>query len=169
MDLHPLFVHFPVALLTVYAALETIRRWTPAEGWRTARAVLVVVGTAFSFVSLSTGESAEHAFGKPELHDVLEMHSLLANVTTWIFAMLAASYLLTNPQVRSTIARAPAFTRRPLEALARIGGNILRTPVSIVASIVGFACLGLVGALGGILAYGPDFDPITNAVYRLMF
>lgn len=169
MDLHPLFVHFPVALLTVYAVLETFRRWTPAEGWRTTRAVLVIVGTAFSFISLSTGEAAEHAFGKPELHDVLEMHSLLANVSTWIFAVLAASYVLTNPRVRSTVTRAPAFARRPLEALARVAGSILRTPVSIAAAIVGFACLSLVGALGGILAYGPDFDPITSAVYRLLF
>jgi uncharacterized membrane protein len=169
MDLHPLFVHFPVALLTVYAVLEIIRHWTPGEGWRTARALLVIVGTAFSFASLATGEAAEHAFGKPELIDVLETHSIVANVTTWIFAILAASYLLTSLWVRSSIARGPSFLARPFGILSRIASTILRTPISIIAAILGFLAMGLVGALGGILAYGPDFDPITSAVYRLLF
>ena len=169
MDLHPLFVHFPIALLTVYAVLEIIRRWTPGEGWRLARAVLVVVGTAFAFVSLSTGEAAEHAFGKPELFDVLETHSLVANVATWIFAFLAACYLVTSPAIHGIARRAPPFVSSVLRKLEIVGGAVLRTPLADAAAILGFLAMGLVGALGGILAYGPDFDPITSAVYRLLF
>ncbi len=169
MDLHPLFVHFPVALLTVYAVLETIRRWTPADGWRTARAVLVIVGTAFAFVSLSTGEGAEHAFGKPDLVDVLETHSLVANVATWIFAFLAACYLVTSPAAHGLARRAPSSVGSALRKLDVAGRTVLRTPLADLAAILGFLAMGLVGALGGILAYGPDFDPITSAVYRLLF
>ena len=169
MDLHPLFVHFPVALLTVYAFLEVIRRWTPAEGWRLARTILVVTGTAFAFVSLSTGEGAEHAFQKKELFNVLELHSLMATVSTWTFAILAICYIVSIESIQSLSARGPLKVRAAIAKITAIAGFVRRSVIADCLAILGFITLGLVGALGGILAYGPDFDPITHAVYSLLF
>ena len=170
MDLHPLFVHFPIALLTLYSALEVVRRFTKASYWMPLRAVLVVVGTLAAFVTLSTGEGAEELFKENEFRDVLELHSLLATVTTWLYAILAISYLLLwMARHTSFLQLLPKALERPAALLLRIASFIVDTPIAIVLAILGFLGLLLVGSLGAILVYGPAFDPVTSLVYKVLF
>jgi len=169
MDLHPLFVHFPIALLTLYSFLEVIRRFTKSEHWVQVRAVLVIAGTIGAFVSLSTGERAGQLFGDRTLHDILEAHAIAANATTWIYAVLAVSYLILWLQLTTTH---PPLLQRIL-GKARLGeplaAKVLGTPVAPVLAVLGFLGLSLTGALGAMLVYGPQFDPVTSLVYNLLF
>ena len=169
MDLHPLFVHFPIALLTLYSFLEVIRRFTKNEHWVQVRAVLVIAGTIGAFVSLSTGKRAEQLFGDRTLHDILEAHAIAANATTWIYAVLAVSYLILWLQQTTTH---PPLLQRIL-GKARLGeplaAKVLGTPVAPVLAVLGFLGLSLTGALGAMLVYGPQFDPVTSLVYNLLF
>ena len=169
MDLHPLFVHFPIALLTLYSFLEVIRRFTKNEHWVKVRAVLVIAGTIGAFVSLSSGEIAEKLFGDRTLHNLLEAHAIAANATTWIYAILAVSYLIL--WLQQTTAHPPLLQR--ILGKARLGeplaSKILGTPVAPALAALGFIGLSLTGALGAILVYGPQFDPVTSLVYNLLF
>lgn len=168
MDLHPLVVHFPIALLTIYSILECVRPLTKAFYWARVRAVLVITGAVGAFASLSTGETAEHLFQNRELHDVLEMHAAIGNITTWIYAILAAGYLLLwlNVAAQNSL---PNPIKNIASMLQHIARFITETPLAILLAILGFIGLTLTGALGAILVYGPEFDPITKLVYSLLF
>lgn len=169
MDLHPLFVHFPIALLTLYAVLEILRPWTRGHAWQTTRSLLVIVGTLSAFVSLSTGEDAEHAYRNAAMLNVLEMHSLIATITTWCFACIAVCYAIELPIVIRILDRSPSWMRRALAIVRQCATTILTTPIVTILAILATLGLMLVGALGGILVYGPDFDPVTSLVYNLIF
>lgn len=170
MDLHPLFVHFPIALLCLASFLELTRRFVKnTSSWAHVRTVLYVTGTLGAFVALSTGEGAEHLFQNRDLRPVLHMHSLIANVTTWIYAVLALGYLLPWLEESFFVKRLPVSIKRPYDAVASFANILTRTPLSDVLAVLGFLGLLFVGALGAILVYGPDFDPITRLVYGMLF
>ncbi len=160
MNIHPLVVHFPIALLTLYSVLEVTRRWTKQNYWKPMRAVLVCVGTFGAFMSLQTGEIAEHAYGSG-MNNVLETHSTMANVTTYVYAFMAAMYVLDVLEARGYL--------KSVAWLTSIKNTVLRSPLADVFAIIGFVALGLVGALGGILVYGPEADFVTSLVYKAFF
>lgn len=169
MDFHPIIVHFPIALLTLYCVLELIHRWTTQDFWKPMRAVLVVTGTIGAFIALQTGELAEGAFRGSPLRSVLELHSLLANVTTILFGVLSGAYVIdffSRHHAWERIRFVPHTITTILDKTALI---VLRTPLNYLLVIVAFSALSLVGALGGILVYGPDMDPVTKAVYWMFF
>ncbi len=168
MDFHPLFIHFPIALLTVYSFLEMIRYFAAGKRWVHTRAVLVITGVLGAFMSLATGENAEHLFEKTELHSVLEMHSLLANITTWIYAVLAVAYLITWLE-KVLLESWPQILKKSRSAFMPIASTVTGPLVAPMLAALGLLCLLMVGALGGILVYGPDADPITSLIYRWVF
>jgi uncharacterized membrane protein len=60
MNLHPLIVHFPVALLTLYVVMEVVMQFVFQKN-QTAHIIkklLLYVGTFFIFFSLESGEDA---------------------------------------------------------------------------------------------------------------
>src|SRR5574343_414907 len=95
MNIHPIFVHFPIALLTVYAVLELIRfnKITNQIYWFYVKASILFTGTIGAFVSLSTGEMAEESVVK-ELQSLVEVHSTFATISTWIFAFIGIVYMI---------------------------------------------------------------------------
>lgn len=169
MDLHPLFIHFPIGLLTLYSFLEVIRYFASGTRWTHTRTILVITGVLGAFVSLATGENAERLLRKPELHSVLEMHSLLANATTWTYAVLAAAYLLLWLQEATILHSLPQIFRKPLSIAMSIATTLAGPHVAPILAVLCFLGLLMVGSLGAILVYGQDFDPITSFIYRIMF
>lgn len=169
MDAHPLVVHFPIALLTLYSALEVIRYFASGARWVHTRTVLVVVGALGAFMSLATGEVAEHLYGNRDLHAVLEMHALSANVTTWTYAVLAAAYLLLWLRETPLFAFVPQAWVKPVASVMSVASTVAGPVLAPALAAVGFLGLLLTGALGAILVYGPHFDPVTSAVYRVLF
>jgi uncharacterized membrane protein len=160
MNIHPLVVHFPIALLTLYSALEVLRRFTKQDFWKPLRAFLVIVGAIGAFASLQTGEIAEQAYGEG-MRNVLEMHKVMATVTTYVYALLAVLYGIDILESRGYL--------KSVTLLSSIKKTVLNSPLADLLAIIGFATLGLVGALGGILVYGPDADFATSIVYKMLF
>jgi uncharacterized membrane protein len=87
--IHPMVVHFPIALLSAAVFFDLLgQRWRP-EDCRTAGLYTLVLGFAGALVSVLSGAMAEEAVehsGVPER--VLEIHETLGFATFWLFAGL---------------------------------------------------------------------------------
>ena len=168
MNIHPLIVHFPIALLTAYVFLELIRRFTKQPYWFHVRAFLVIAGSIGAFLSLQTGELAKEAFGNG-MHNVLQMHEQVARICTFLFAILSVAYGYRWLKETAFFGRVTATSRVVFSKIDTIERFLLDSFVTYILAVVGFSLLGLVGALGGILVYGPNMDPVTQIVYKMFF
>ena len=112
--LHPLIIHFPIALLLIAPIFIVVGAvLTPAKGraYLVAAMVLLLVGTATIFVAVQTGEAAgKLAERTPGMDLVLETHESLAERTRAVFsvlsvifvALLAVPWLLKRADTRLT-------------------------------------------------------------------
>ncbi|MCA9284492.1 MAG: hypothetical protein KDA22_04715 [Phycisphaerales bacterium] len=93
--LHPLVVHFPIALLIV-APLFVVAAlvWRRGSSWLLIAALaIMVLGTIGALLAVSTGESAgELAERTPAVAAVLEEHEELAETTRNVFLGLTALF-----------------------------------------------------------------------------
>ena len=118
--LHPLIIHFPIALLLVAPILVLLGLISPNRGraFLGAALILMVLGTIASWVAVSTGEAAgelaERASGAGA---VLEQHEELAETTRTAFTILTGLFI--------AILFAPAIFRRQLSQKVLLPVNIL--------------------------------------------
>ena len=127
--LHPLIVHFPIALLLVaplFVLLGVVLRRGRLFFW--AALLLMAIGTTATFVAVSTGEAAgKLAERTPQINAVLEHHEELAETTRTVFTVLTLIF--------AAIVIAPAVTQRlqdrtfrivlPLAFLVCYGGGLV--------------------------------------------
>jgi uncharacterized membrane protein len=99
--MHPLIVHFPIALLLIaplFVVIGVLR--TPERGvpYMTVALILMILGTVGTYVAAWTGETAgQLAESVPQARGVLEQHEELAVTTELAFTALTlifASILL---------------------------------------------------------------------------
>ncbi len=94
--LHPLIIHFPIALLLVAPVLVLIGALVAprrARGMLVSGLLLMVLGTASVFVAMETGEAAgKLAERTPEITVVLEHHEKLAETTRAVFSGLTVLF-----------------------------------------------------------------------------
>ena len=186
MNIHPLFVHFPIALLVVYTFLEVgsllvlgilrvFRREGPSVGvllsgksFHDIKAFLVVMGTALAFVTLQTGEWAEHALRTTTSEGVrfatssspfrlIEMHSSFATASVAVFTILAVAY----------ICRLAWF--RKFKIFNFVSELVLNPWIRVILALVGAVLILITGALGGAITYGPTTDPFVSMIYGWFF
>jgi uncharacterized membrane protein len=108
--LHPLVIHFPVALLLVAPVLVVLGAcWKRhASGLLMAALVIMVLGTAAAYVAVETGEAAaELADRTPEINPVLHHHQHLAERTRLVFTGLTVVF--------AAIVLVPAFLKREIK------------------------------------------------------
>ncbi len=122
--LHPLIIHFPIALLLVAPVFLIIGaiggpRWGRSYLWTAL--VLMLLGTVAVFVSVSTGEAAgKLAERSPEINAVLERHEHLAERTRMVFSVLtgALAALIVVTQLFARLRSRLFLTAAPLVLLA---------------------------------------------------
>ena len=107
--LHPLVIHFPIVLLMI-APLFIVGGlffWERSKWFHSAALVLMVLGSASTFVAVSTGEAAgQLADRTDQIESVIERHEQLAETTQIVFAILTGIYLL--------LVLVPLVSKRPL-------------------------------------------------------
>ena len=152
-DLHPLFVHLPIGLLSVYSLLELVSLWPRVRkiNFNSTKLFLLVVGVFGALFALFTGSLAEDKFRGSELARVVEVHSFFAGLTTGLYALLAVLYLAAR-------FRPDNFFYLQTWAVRILSYKYL---ISLIA-LAAFICLSITGGLGGIMVYGPDADPLTR-------
>lgn len=178
MNIHPIFVHFPIALLTIYAIMEIIRfkKLDNLPYYFYIKATFVIIGSLSASLALQTGEVAEHIFrGDSTVRGLINMHSAFAEFSSYIFAILSVLYAIAWIN-RTNIRNNPIVQKifiTPIEKLwvfaTKITDYILSNNlIMIIIGIIGLATITITGALGGAIVYGPKVDPVVNFIYNLV-
>lgn len=92
---HPLIVHFPIALLLVAPILIIVGMLLPGQrmGLFIAAFCLIAMGTIGAYVAVATGEAAgELAKRSPGVAAILEAHEELAETSRLIFTALTVIF-----------------------------------------------------------------------------
>lgn len=173
MNLHPIVIHFPIALFSLYAVCELaglmvrIRTYSWLEHIKT---FLVVTGTALSFVAIQTGESVAESMRVMNITETMRsaiaMHERFANATSVIFTVISLVYLFRIVEQRAWFGRMPKFLQSIVTTYLRLLDHRV---FLVLAASMGLLAITVTGALGGSLVYGADVDPIVKLIYRILF
>jgi uncharacterized membrane protein len=101
--LHPLIVHFPIALLLAALLFIILGAALPPQQGRPflLSALMMFIGTASVFVAAETGEAAGRLVGEaPQTKQILEQHEELAETIKFLFSALTVTLagLLLSPE-----------------------------------------------------------------------
>lgn len=174
MNIHPMFVHFPIALLTLYAVMRLIpRKWIKEYAWWDgAVAFLAFVGWPMTILSAVTGGIAEGIVKDKVPMELIEKHEMFAGLTIVLFFLFFGSELVKVFQrcgCGNNLASKNALFAFLWKIKQKAAHIILDTPLVKVLALAGIVLLTFTGALGGSIVYGPEADPIVSAVYNLFF
>lgn len=129
--LHPMMVHFPIALLITSVVFDVAWIMVKRESLREGALWLLALGLLGGLAALGSGELAEEAAEKAGLAEsLIERHEVLAKITLGIFGLLLAWRLFLRNQ----------FTARTMAAY-------------LVVAAIGLGMLGATGHFGGDLVY----------------
>ncbi len=164
-NLHPLFVHFPIALLFLYSIIKILplKRWMPTVDWKSVERVLLLVGVAGAFLALATGEIAEDLV-RPNRR-LVEAHSFFASLATWLYGALLAGEVLSmaNPILL------PKMGQGSVAKLARFLERVLCNPsLSRLLAFFALVAISVTGLLGGVMVYGTSADPVAGMVLKML-
>lgn len=164
-NIHPIFVHFPIAFLILYSgiAILPLQKWFPSVAWRDIRKVLLVAGVLGALVANSTGEMAEDLIsGK---HDLIETHAFFASATIFFYSLLLASEFLSfiNQKIISRL------NISPITKLFIFLEKILTNKgIFVLLAILGLLSISLTGLLGGVIVYGDTADPLAKPILQIL-
>lgn len=163
MNIHPLVIHFPIALLLVYSVITLlpVKKWLPRVVWDDVATVLLVCGFAGAFAALQTGElSAE--LTRPN-RDLLEAHELFANMTSWMYGLIIVGKVLSFFETHSLFMKVPSSLQKLISFISKI---LTHRIVVIILALLGILALSLTGLLGGVMVYGPTADPLAPFILK---
>ncbi len=174
MNIHPVVVHFPVALLTIYALMELIRfnKVKSQPYWFYVKALFLMIGGLGALAARQTGEwAAEGVDRSSDTAGILNMHENFANATTLIFGTLAVGYLIIwlNRENIFKFFNNNQTLIKIWNFILPIAKVLIETKLVILLAFAGLACVTITGGLGGIMVYGPDADPFFGFIYKLIF
>ncbi len=89
--IHPLIIHFPIALFTVYSLFEIISLYVKEKNFERVSLILLGLGILFSVWAVMTGDKAFETVRNvltAEQLKVLENHEFYATVTMFYYAAL---------------------------------------------------------------------------------
>jgi uncharacterized membrane protein len=165
-NLHPLFVHFPIALLFLYSIIKMLpfKKWFPKVAWRDIERVLLVVGVLGAFAALYTGSIAEHLVHPNR--QLVNTHSTFAVAATWLYGALLFGEIIAVVNDQNYVYK-KSF--QPLSLLLHFIERILCSGIiSWILAALGFIAIFLTGLLGGAIVYGATADPIAPIVLNLL-
>jgi uncharacterized membrane protein len=169
-DIHPIIVHFPIALLTIYSVIEVLRfkKLNNLPYLFYVKAVLLIVGFLGAEIALATGEVAQHLLKSPSLRTLIHTHSTYAGIATFIFGVLAVIYLIlwvskTECWSKALLKQGTGVILQKIQSVA----ELLYKNIVPICAVLGLIAITITGALGGAIVYGKDIDPIVTFFYNL--
>lgn len=177
MNIHPLFVHFPIGLLVVYSILEICAYFSPSlrrQTWVSpVKVFLLFMGALSALLALATGGIAGDLIeGVNPRAFILEVHEPFAVTTTILYLVLSAAYLVRIFDTKgwgSRIASTNKFLASVWNFKKHFCSLVLDTWLLPLLALLAFTGLFVTGALGAAVVYGPDTDPFVSFVYHLFW
>lgn len=172
MNIHPIFVHFPIALLTVYGFLELLRfrKLLNTPWFEYVKGAFVIIGVLTSSFALQTGELAERAYKGSEMQTLIEAHASWASFASIIFGILAMVYairLISKSSFQEKIVN--SFFIHLWNFVVSITNSLYDSVwFMMIAAFIGIIAITITGGLGGAIVYGSDVDPIVSIIYSLL-
>lgn len=164
-NIHPIFVHFPIALLFIYSIIKVLplQKWLPTVAWRQIERAFLLFGVLGAFAALATGDTAEH-FAKAN-RQLVNVHAFFASAATWIYGILLFSEIVAilNTSYQSLIQSDKIKT-----ILLKIEAFLCTPFFSKALAILGFIAIFIAGLLGGVIVYGTSADPLAGVVLKLL-
>ncbi|RPJ95873.1 hypothetical protein CW357_08330 [Rummeliibacillus sp. TYF005] len=145
MPLHPLVVHFPIALLILAGVIEIVNVFMKKELLNKFGTLLLILGLISGFVALATEDGAEH-FAESKWGDAvksqIEPHENFADISMIIFSVLTVIKILFRHNI---------FKFSFLQSKVLRGG--ITSVLIVLLSLGGIAALAVTGHLGGKIVY----------------
>ncbi len=157
-NIHPIFVHFPIALLMIYSILKLIPfyKWFPNIAWKHIERAFLVFGVLGGFAALSTGETAEHLV-RPD-RNLVEMHSTFAAASIWMYGALLLGEIIVLISGKYILPK----------IFISVGKILTNRWVSGVLAFLALISISLTGLLGGVMVYGTSADPMAATVLKML-
>jgi uncharacterized membrane protein len=164
-NIHPLLVHFPIALLFLYSIIKILplAKWFPNVAWKQVERVLLATGFLGACAALLSGEAAEH-LARPN-RNLVDMHSVFATLSTWLYGALLVGELLSmlNPiflakNVFSQLTKITLWLEKIL----------CHKLFSKFIALVALVAISVTGMLGGVMVYGASADPVAPFVLKIL-
>lgn len=131
-NLHPLLVHFPIALLSLFFVLDFIGSLASKSNWRNAASWFLYCGTLFAGFTVVAGLiAASNVAHGDNVHEIMENHEHLGISVLVLAIILSAWRLLTKGLIVGA-------------------GNTLFQLLAVILS----GLLVLTADLGGLMVYG---------------
>lgn len=155
---HVLLVHFPIALLSLYAVMEIIR-WPKNVSIKRA---FLWTGAVLAVPTLLAGLAIEPRY--EALGRVLMLHKTFALASLATFGVLALAYAAVYVLGKKD----PAIRSGGEQKILAFAEVITTAPLAPLLAALGLACLVVTGALGGAMAHGANVDPFVRFIYELL-
>jgi len=164
-NLHPIFVHFPIAFFLLYSLLRLLPwpKKLPAVDWQIPRIIMLVVGLLGAWLANVTGEVASHLV-QPN-RSLVHMHESFAGASVNIYAILLILELL--------IFIKPEWLEfrylQPVKPYILWLKKILARPwLLMLLAIAGAVTIAITGLLGGVMVYGLAADPLAAPMLNIL-
>jgi uncharacterized membrane protein len=141
---HPVAVHFPIALIVVAAFVALVWAIRGTAFWRRATLLLLSVGMIGLVVAYLTGESIEeHVEGTPIVEELVGLHE-----TTALYALIVTGVALAGVAALSFwMERRTTLQRDPPDP---ISARLVLTLITVAAAIL----VAWTGHIGGTMVWG---------------
>jgi len=143
MDFHPLVIHYPIALLTIYVAFEVIRfqKFTGLPSYSHIKKTFLYLGEISAIVTmvLAILPTSDLAGGGR----LTEMYRLFMLITVLVFGLISIIYL-------------------------REWHSMLRKFAIIPAALIGLFFIVVAGGLFAATVYGTHYDPYLAPIFKFL-